>query len=97
MLDVEKCETQLKEEIKDKYILWNNAFSINKAYNICKKDKSILSFSHRKDGWSNPVYQLTQNFSVEIKTNFGYGRKSYFYTKLNYKEIDITPVSEWIE
>jgi hypothetical protein len=87
----------LKQKIKCKYILWCKAFSINKAYRRCYEDKSILTFSHRIDGWSNPLYQLTPNFSVEIKTNFGYGGASYFYTKLKYKNIEITPFSEWID
>ncbi len=88
---------KLKTDIKNKYILWSHAYSINKTYRLCHEDKSILTFSHRIDGWSNPVYQLTPNFSVEIKTNFGYGNASYFYTKLKYKNIDITPFSEWID
>ncbi|MFN9109691.1 MAG: hypothetical protein ACK5XN_06440 [Bacteroidota bacterium] len=87
----------LKLEIAAKYYVWSKAYSINKAYRLCYEDKSILTFSHRIDGWSNPIYQLTPNFSVEIKTNFGYGRVSYFYTKLKYKNIDITPFSEWVE
>lgn len=95
--DISKEITNLKIEIKNRYILWNNAFSINRTYRKCNEDKSIIAFSHRIDGWSNPVYQLTPNFSIEIKTNFGYGNASYFYNKLKYKNIEITPFSEWIE
>lgn len=95
--DLEKNISEFKEELKSKYILWSKAFAINKAYRVCHEDKSILTFSHRIDGWSNPLYQLTPNFSVEIKTNFGYGRASYFYTKLKYKNIEITPFSEWVD
>lgn len=94
--NINKAIADYKEELKAKYILWSEAFSINKSYRLCHEDKSILTFSHRIDGYSNPVYQLTTNFSVEIKTNFGYGRASYFYTKLKYKNIEITPFSEWI-
>jgi hypothetical protein len=93
---VEKIE-EFKQELCKRYHLWGKAFAINKTYRLCYEDKSILTFSHRIDGWSNPVYQLTPNFSVEIKTNFGYGRASYFYTKLKYKNIEITPFSEWTE
>ncbi len=95
--DINEAIADYKKELKEKYILWSNAFSINKTYRQCHEDKSILTFSHCIDGWSNPVYQLTTNFSVEIKTNFGYGRSSYFYTKLKYKNIEITPFSEWID
>ena len=77
--------------------MWSKAFAINKTYRLCQEDKSILTFSHRIDGWSNPVYQLTPNFSIELKTNFGYGSVSYFYTKMKYKNIEITPFSAWIE
>jgi hypothetical protein len=91
----EKIE-EFKQELKLKYKLWVKAYSINKTYRICNEDKSIIAFSHRIDGWSKPLYQLTPNFSLEIKTNFGFGRASYFYTKLKYKDIEITPFSEWI-
>ena len=95
--NINEAIAEYKKEIKAKYILWSKAFSINKSYRLCHEDKSILTFSHCIDGWSNPVYQLTTNFSIEIKTNFGYGRASYFYTKLKYKNIEITPFSEWID
>lgn len=94
--NIKKALADYKEELKAKYLLWIKAYSINKTYRLCHEDKSILTFSHRIDGWSNPIYQLTPNFSVEIKTNFGYGNASYFYTKLKYKNIEITPFSEWI-
>jgi hypothetical protein len=32
-----------------------------------------------------------------VKTNFGYGVKSYFYVILKYKGLSITPFSEWIK
>ena len=92
----EKIE-RLKREIKRRYFWWSKAFSINNTYRLCQEDNSIIIFSHRIDGWSNPVYQLTANFSVEIKTNFGYGGVSYFYTKMKYKNIEITPFSEWVD
>ena len=94
--NLQEAIERLKTEIKYKYILWGQAFAINKTYKLCHEDKSILTFSHRIDGWSNPVYELTSNFSIEIKTNFGYGGVSYFYTKLKYKNIEITPFSDWM-
>jgi hypothetical protein len=95
--DFDKMLHEIKKKLKDNYILWNKAYGIGKTYRLCYDDKSILTFSHRMDGWSNPVYQLTPNFSIEMKTNFGYGNSSYFYIILRYKNIDITPFSEWID
>lgn len=86
----------LKSSIVKQYSLWCHAHSINKIYRQCHDDAKVLTFSHRICGWSNPLYQLTPNFSVEIMTNFGYGPVSYFYTKFKYKNIEITPVSDWI-
>lgn len=91
--DIADC----KKEIKTNYIYWIKAYSINKSYELCREDGNILTFSHRMVGWSNPTYKLTTNFSVQIRTNFGYGRVSYFFTSLKYKNIEITPFSEWIE
>lgn len=93
---IKKATNDYKEELKLRYILWNKAYSIYETYLLCNFNLDILTFSHREEGWSDPVYQLTPNFSVEIKTNFGFGRRSYFYTKLKYKNIEITPFSEWI-
>nr|WP_317631723.1 hypothetical protein [uncultured Flavobacterium sp.] len=84
------------KDIGDKFELWSKAYSINHAYKKCWLDKSVLSFSHRLVGWSNPEFDLTKNFSMEIKTNFGFGRSSYFFVKLKYKGIDLIPFSEWI-
>lgn len=72
------------------------AFEINDSYKTCGIDKNILTISHRRIGWSNPLYKLTSNFSFEIKTNFGYGHVSYFYTKLMFKGIEIIPFSDWV-
>ena len=86
-----------KNEIKRQYTKWCKALAINKAYRRCHNDKNVLTFSHRICGWSNPIYKLTSNFSLEVKTNFGYGGSSYFYTKLTFKGIEITPFSEWVQ
>lgn len=88
--------TAAKASLKADYKKWFHAFEIHRAYRECNDDGKILSFSHRICGWSDPVYQLTSNFSLELKTNFGYGRSSYFYTKLTYKNVEITPISEWV-
>lgn len=82
--------------ICNEYPKWEIADSINKCYRECRDRPDILTFSHRLTGWSNPIYKLTNDLYMEIKTNFGYGRSSYFFTKLRYKDIDIIPYSELI-
>jgi hypothetical protein len=96
-----------KEELKKKEketLLFDlqerlKAYYLESAYKICEEkrnQKSILAYSHRKVGWGTPKYKLNPNFSIELKTNFGYGPVSYFYTRIKYKELDIIPFSEWI-
>ena len=87
---------EYKIEIYNLYEIISQAFSINGNYRKCHENKKILTFSHRIRGWSSPAYQLNENFSIELKTNFGFGNSSYFYVKIKYKNIDICPLSEWI-
>jgi hypothetical protein len=94
--DCQGALSKLKLDIKNKYVLWCKSYAIDLAYKKCTDDNKILTYSHRIKGWADPVYQLTPNFSLELKTNFGYGSASYFYTRLKYRNIDITPFSDWI-
>ena len=95
--DLEEAISDYKNELAERYTIYCKAFAINKAYKSCCDDERIMTFSHRLHGWSNPDYKLTPNFSVEVKTNFGYGWSSYFYTKLKFKGIEITPFSDWVQ
>ncbi|MFN0032822.1 MAG: hypothetical protein ACKVOR_11745 [Flavobacteriales bacterium] len=67
------------------------------AYKECESNISILAYSHRRIGWNSPKILLQRHFGFEIKSNFGFGTSSYFFTKIFYKEYPITPYSEWID
>ncbi|MEI6881985.1 MAG: hypothetical protein WCK82_11735 [Bacteroidota bacterium] len=94
--DLKKKEKEvLLKDLNDRL----QACYLETTYKICEQkrlQKSILAYSHRKVGWSAPSYELNSNFSIELKTNFGYGYVSYFYTKIKYKGLDIIPFSNWI-
>ena len=92
----EKNVQEFKNELWHDYNLWAKALAIQQSYIKCQQNGKFLIYSHRIIGWSNPVYSLTPNFSIEVKTNFGYGRSSYFFTILRYKNIEISVFSEWI-
>jgi len=95
--DLEEKFRRLKCQIKEKVELWFKAFNIDLAYKKAKKVPGMLLYSHRISGWSNPEYKITSALKQEVKTNFGYGRSSYFYSLLTFKNIQITPLSEWID
>ena len=94
-LEIEFIE--LKKQIKEEVELWFKVYNIDCAYETAKKVSNMLVYSHRISGWSNPEYQITKNLKQQIKTNFGYGSVSYFYSLLTFKNIQITPLSEWID
>ena len=87
----------LKNQIFEKISLWFKVFNIEFAYEKAKKIPNMLVYSHRISGWSNPEYKITENLKQQVKTNFGYGSVSYFYSLLTFKNIQITPFSEWID
>ncbi len=88
---------ELKSHILEKILLWFKVFNIEFAYDKAKKVPNILVYSHRISGWSNPEYKITDNLRQQVKTNFGYGSVSYFYSLITFKNIQITPFSEWID
>ncbi|WP_187477903.1 hypothetical protein [Amniculibacterium sp. G2-70] len=87
----------LKNQIFERITLWFKVFNIEFAYEKAKKVPNMLVYSHRISGWSNPEYRITDNLKQQVKTNFGYGSVSYFYSLLTFKNIQITPFSEWID
>ena len=87
----------LKNQIFEKISLWFKVFDIEFAYEKAKKVPNMLVYSHRISGWSNPEYKITDNLKQQVKTNFGYGSVSYFYSLLTFRNIQITPFSEWID
>lgn len=75
---------------------------------ICAKNymKTLIKVRGQKDvkmystdtlGWSNFTYQVTDDITICLGTNFGYGNSSYFRLCLRYKGIDILPYSYMVE
>lgn len=95
-VNIEEEILKLQNEIFREILLWIKEFNIEKTYSKCLADRQILTYSHRRRGFENPQYILSDNFTVELKTNFGFGSSSYFYVKFKYKNIEIIPFSEWV-
>lgn len=71
-------------------------YAVTHHYGVLDDDSSVLAYSHRRCGWSFPLFQLDNDVKVCYLTNFGYGRSSYFYTQVFYKDIAILPYSDWV-
>lgn len=94
--DYENAMEKFKEGLKNKITLWYNSNSLKLAYKKLEQDKSVIIYSHRIPGWTKPAYQIHPDFSFQLKSNFGYGTVSYFYTKLTFKGLEIVPFTDWI-
>lgn len=89
--------SNFKSKLLSLYKRGQKAYSIQRAYDLCKAETNILVYSHRESGWSHPKIKIAHNISVEIGTNFGYGHSSYFNVTLIFKGLKILPYSKWIE
>lgn len=93
-IDAEQKNYKIK--IKDNYIdeirRYIYAMCYTKTANKIKA--TSLMYSNDTIGWYNPIYKITDNVSISLKTNFCYGRSTYFFVFLSYKGIDILPYSE---
>jgi hypothetical protein len=94
--NLEEKIRELKIQTREKIELWFKIFDTEFTYEKAKKNPKMLLYSHRISGWSSPEYKITDSLMQEVKTNFGYGSVSYLYSLLTYKNIQITPFSEWI-
>lgn len=60
-----------------------------------KKESSVKMYSTDQIGWKDFEYKVNDDITIYIKTNFGYGKSSYFFCNLKYKDINILPYS-WV-
>jgi hypothetical protein len=94
--EIKKQVLKDKKDLMYELKLRDKAYALKLAYEKAKDDSNIVSMSHRRIGWTDAPFSTTKNLDVQFKTNFGYGKSSYFYAKLRFKEIDIIPFSEWV-
>lgn len=87
---------ELHTEVCNYIALWIHAYRFFQARKDISSQESIISYSHRYQGWSKPKYKFNDDLTVEFITNFGYGNSSYFYLLLIYKGIQIFPFMDWI-
>jgi hypothetical protein len=67
-----------------------------KLYEI-KRDPEVRMWSTDQIGWKAFEYNVNDDITVYIKSNFGYGSASYFFCNLKYKEINILPYTSVVK
>lgn len=97
--DVSGKEKYVRKERQNYYRRIKNRdlpATLENLYYTLGKDPSVLAYSHRRVGWASPEFKLNDDIKVAFLTNFGYGRASYFFLQIHYKDIGILPYSEWV-
>ena len=68
-----------------------------RTVNQAKGNGDVRMYSTDSLGWSDFTYNVTNDITITLGTNFGYGSASYFRLGLSYKGIDILPYSYMVK
>ncbi|MBS1527092.1 MAG: hypothetical protein JST19_15675 [Bacteroidetes bacterium] len=88
-------ESQFYDKVQE-LTLMVLAFKLHHTYAKCRADENILAYSHRMIGWVHFTHQLNDNFKATFQTNFGFGSATHFCVRLNFRGIDIVPLTHWV-
>lgn len=78
-----------KQEFIDAVNEYENAYILRNLYREYKQNSNIVAYSHRIRGFNKFSWNIDENFSFDLNTNFGYGSASYFEMVLFWKKIPI--------
>ena len=84
---------KFKTDYHKEAIRFIQAKDYDKKLSELKTEENIRMYSTDTVGWSSFDYSITNDITITINTNFGFGRSSYFFLSLKYKDIDILPYS----
>ena len=95
--DVKRALEEYKRSLKKNYLQEAKRFIMAKDYtrtlDRIKCNPDVRMYSTDTLGWSSFTYNVTDDITIILGTNFGYGCSSYFRLCLRYKGIDILPYS----
>lgn len=91
--EAKRTNKKIKEEYFERMINWINAVEYKITFNNLSKDQDIKMISRENVGFNTYKHQISEDLSVTLNTNFGYGHSSYFFLQIEYKGIKILPYS----
>lgn len=65
------------------------------SFDAFEKDESICISSHKMKGFKSLCFSINNDLEIEVKTNFGFGKKSYLKVKIYYKNNQIISIDEF--
>lgn len=61
-----------------------------------RRHNDVVACSHRYGGWTGIDWDFGKDVKYTISTNFGYGSCSYFHLLVKYKDLLLTPYTDYI-
>lgn len=93
----EKDFNHVRNLISSKINKYKEAKIFQKNIKEISSSPNTIMYSHRYHGWTTMNYSINNSFKAMIKSNFGYGMSSYFFTILEFENICLAPFSYWIK
>lgn len=90
VLEYEKSLKKSFWSIAERYI---QAYDYHKIVSRFSNLPEVRMYSTDMIGWRRFDYKITEDISIVVGTNFGYGSSSYFNLVVYYKGIEIAPYS----
>jgi hypothetical protein len=94
---ISNWSTNLKEKFYRVAMRYIHAVDYLVATESIKKDSQVRMLSHEHIGWTTIRHNISDDLTITIDTNFGYGTSSYFLLNVRYKGIDLLPYSTLVK
>ena len=96
--DLENVQKQLIEKYTEIFLEAveeaKNAINYELTLKKIRDNAKVVAYSSDQKGWSNFNFlKITKDIGIQVKTNFCYGKSSYFIVTINYKDVPIVPYS----
>jgi len=99
-----RVESHIREKMRDyvkelregfKYQHFIFAKNYTRTLQVVLEDTDVRMYSTDQIGWKTFEYKVNDDITIFINSNFGYGRSSYFFCNLKYKDMNILPYT-WV-
>lgn len=87
--DVDLLKENMKKHFKPERFIF--AYNYYKKVREISHDPKVKLVTTDTLGWTDFSYKVNDDITVMMKTNFGYGSSSYFFSNIMYKGVSILP------
>lgn len=96
-LKLDKEIIEANQSAKKKYLkkasIYIKCQRLSETVNKIKEHEGIKLYSRDVVGYSTYTHKIHDDITVELRTNFGFGRAAYFNLAIKYKDIVVLPYS----